>query len=372
VVLKGELLSKPTYQVIQTIHEGDTGLCYKFWHDIFACWKAQKTVSLIGLGDALAHQEPTLLHELNHRYLTEIHEAQWDPEYGDKYITFIMPYYEGGSLHSVLQGGYRFSLGEAIRVTSQVADALHYLHVTKRLLHRDVKPGNIFLAGDLHTAYLGDLGCAAPMSEGGWAEFRGGTPLYRAPECSVNRYVPASDLYSLGLALLEMINGPFDYARIDFNDVYNRLAAGRRSLPDRHLEVAPHTPEVLRRIINGLLHRDPNRRISNAWELQRKLHDVVHLDWREMAGEDGRTWMGVTPSSPRRRTAREVEAIARTVNRGRYAGLIELSARWRLVGQDRWRKLRGRTVRIQPEDQTAWRSFFKSVSTDMLQSSARR
>jgi serine/threonine protein kinase len=372
VVIRGELLSRPTYKVIQTIHEGDTGLCYKVWHDIFDCWKAQKTVSLIGLGDALAYEEPALLHELDHRYLTEIHEAQWDPEYGDKYVTFIMPYYEGGSLHSVLQSGYRFSLGDTIRVISQVADALHYLHVEKQLLHRDVKPGNVFLSGDLHTAYLGDLGSAVPMSEGGWAEFRGGTLLYRAPECPANRYVPASDLYSMGLVLLEMVNGPFDYASIDYKDVDNRLAAGRRSLPDRYLEVTPHAPDTLRRIIKSLLDRDPSRRIPTAWEVQRKLHDVVHLDWREVDSEEGRTWIGITPTSAKRQPVREVEATALPVSRGQDAGLIELSARWRPMGQERWRNLRGKIARIQPGDQTAWRSFFKSVATRMLQSSARR
>jgi eukaryotic-like serine/threonine-protein kinase len=371
VVLRGELLSRPTYRVIQTIQEGNAGVCYKFWHEIFGCWKAQKTVSLIGLGDALAYEEPALLHELDHRYLTEIHEAQWDPDFGNKYVTFIMPYYEGGSLYSVLQGGYRFSLSDAIRVTSQIADALHYLHVDKQLLHRDVKPGNIFLSGDFRTAYLGDLGSAAPMSEGG-AEVRGGTPLYRAPECAVNRYVPASDLYSLGLVLLEMINGPFDYAGIDYKNVHNRLTAGKRSLPNRHLEVAPHAPDTLRRIVSNLLNRDPSRRVPTAWEVQRKLHDVVHLDWREVDSEEGRTWNGITPATAKRRPAREVQATARTVIRGKYTGLSELSVRWRPIGQERWHNSPARTVRIQPDDQTGWRSFFKSVATEMLQSAARR
>lgn len=371
MVLRGELLTKPTYPVILSIHEGSTGLCYKVWHDIFDCWKVQKTVSLAGLDDALARQEPALLHELNHRYLSDVHEAQWDPSMGPSCITFVMPYYEGGSLHNVMQGDQSISLGSAIRICSNVAEALHYLHVERSLLHRDVKPGNIFLSGALSTAYLGDLGSAA-TAVGGSAEFRGGTPLYRAPEYRTNRYTAGSDLYSLGLVLLEMVNGPFDYAGIDFDEVERRLDEGRCALPARLLAVAPHVPDSLRRIIGNLLEPDPRRRTAAASDLLRKLNDVVHLDWREVPVDVGRMWLGTAQPSARLRPPREVRATAFPITGGRYSGLVELSAQWRNVGVDRWRTLAAQRSRVQPGDQQSWRSFFKSVSTAMLQSIARR
>jgi hypothetical protein len=98
MVLVGERLDRQTYDVIRTIGEGNAGVCYHAYHEIFGCDVVQKTVSLLGVQDALAHSEPRLLKDVKHACLVEVWEAQWEPDPRWKSleaITFVMPYYRG-------------------------------------------------------------------------------------------------------------------------------------------------------------------------------------------------------------------------------------------------------------------------------------
>ncbi|MEV4540633.1 serine/threonine-protein kinase [Micromonospora echinaurantiaca] len=371
MVIRGDRLDKPTYKIIQTILEGNTAVCYKCWHEIFKRHCVQKTISLLGVTDALAYHEPQLLKDLNHPHLTEVWEAQWDPDFGDKAVTFTMPYYEGGSLHSILMTDRRLSLGEAISLTCHVLDALHFLHVERQIVHRDVKPGNIFLSGGATAAYLGDLGCAAPVDEIG-ATFSGGTPLYRAPESKSGTYTPQSDLYSLGLVLLEMVGGRFKYEEISQEDVHQRLEEGRRALAGRHLKAPVHAPDPLARVIGKMLDPNPDSRPRSALEAQRALQNIVHLNWRPVSLEEPWSWVGEAVPTGRNQSAKDVEVEARRIARGVEAGKIKLSARWRYRDAYKWRGMNSLEKRVDLNDQAAWRAFFRSVSTAVLQASARR
>ena len=91
-----------------------------------------------------------------------------------------MPYYEGGSTE-----GRRFKNADIKKILKGVLVALRHMHEAG-LAHRDIKPDNIFLgpAGD---AYLGDLGLAALIGQGGYAESQVGTLPYMAPEVTYTR-----------------------------------------------------------------------------------------------------------------------------------------------------------------------------------------
>ncbi|MFC5996025.1 serine/threonine-protein kinase [Pseudonocardia hispaniensis] len=371
MVLRGEVLKKPTYTAIQTIaDEGNTAICYKCYHEVFQTKCVQKTVSMLGATDSFASDEPRLLRSLSHPYLVDVWEAQWDPEWGDQAVTFTMPFYEGGSLHAALMAGHVFSLGEAISLACNILDALHYLHVQRSLVHRDIKPGNIFLTDDLDTALLGDFGSAASIKDG-QASCQGGTPLYKPPEWHSGSYTAQSDLYSFGLVLREMLGGRFRYEDVDMDDVDRRLLGGNRTLRDRDLMVPPFVPDGIRRVVNQLLQKDRSARPRTAFDVQRSLQNVPHLNWRRVDSDYPLTWIGELKTS-KLRVPREVEATATKITRGPNAGMIRLSARWRQRNVDRWRNFGRLDAVLSEDDQAGWRSFFKSVSTEMFQSAARR
>ena len=120
------------------------------------------------------------------RHIVEVREAQWTPAPSGgidmKLITFVMPFYPGGSLSEALASDEMFPHTKALAIADGLFQALHYLHSDRRILHRDIKPANIFLDETLARSYLGDLGSAAKMDSDESADPPGGTRLYRAPE----------------------------------------------------------------------------------------------------------------------------------------------------------------------------------------------
>lgn len=374
MALQGERLDKPTYTVIQTMSEvSSSGLCMKAYHDVYERWVVQKTVSLLGLDDAVAFTEPQLLNTIRHEHLVEVWEAQWDPDpkwRSLKAVTFVMPYYEGGSVLDALLEGHRFSLNEAIGIACDVLDALHHLHVERHLLHRDIKPANILLDGRRRTAYLADLGSAAPMSAAADAEVRRGTPLYQPPEGHLGRYDVRGDIYGVGMVLLEMLNSPFPYEDLKRTTVEARLAVGRAPVPARLLRPAPQVPPGLSRLVSRMVSVDPSRRPASALAVQRSLERLPTLDWRERTEDQDRVWEGRWPPAAPVGRGRVYEVRAARVPSGRYAGQLLLTARWRDEGSTTWREYRSLRRRVATDDSRSLAGFFREVEAKAQRSAA--
>ncbi|MBX9937944.1 MAG: serine/threonine protein kinase [Candidatus Obscuribacterales bacterium] len=132
-------------------------------------------------------------------------------------LYYVMSLMEGETLDNRLARQSPLPLALAIDVALSILEALAYAH-SKGVIHRDIKPGNIFLVGQEDgqiTACLLDFGLArTTVSEGG--ESLGltgsrdviGTPVYISPEQSLGRTLDArSDLYSFGITFFEMLTG---------------------------------------------------------------------------------------------------------------------------------------------------------------------
>ena len=129
---------------------------------------------------------------------------------------YVMEYCSGGSLDALIvrQGG--IPQGEALQLFGQMASALAYMH-SRRMLHLDLKPGNVMLHGD-GRAVLIDFGLAKQFNEKGDPEssttIGGGTPGY-APieqadyneEKRGKRNPMTMDIYALGATLYKMLTG---------------------------------------------------------------------------------------------------------------------------------------------------------------------
>ena len=173
-----------------------------------------------------------------------------------------------GSLADALDRG-PLELPTAVRVAGDIARALAHAHA-HGVVHRDVKPGNVWLDPD-GVAALGDFGIAYVATdhrltvEGALL----GTPRYMSPEQIRGAEVgPASDLYSLGVVLYELVTQRPPFVTGDV--LVQHLAA---------TPAAPETAPELARLILELLEKDPLRRPESAASVAARLA-VVDLGTR--------------------------------------------------------------------------------------------
>ena len=361
--LRGERPDRPTYQILNTIDGGGVGDVREVDHLIFECRCMQKTYSTLGIEDALACQEPRLLRSIEHPHVAEVLEAQWDADTPHA-ITFVGVLYEHGSLRDALQDGRLFSIAEVIELTTQTLSALSHAHTKHGVLHRDVKPGNIFLESPVH-ARLGDWGSAAQLEQDGLVDAVHCTALYRAPEAGPAgaRIGTPADVYAVGLTAFELFNGPFDYAAMDPLAVERRLARGQRAMPESMLTFEPHVPAAARTAIRRACSADARRRPTAA-QMIRELRRVQSIDWRRTAGDglegqwDG-GWPPRVPDERRRRYCVTSTPLAS----GRHAGKLRLVATQALTSSGAYARFSVPDATIAADDRVALDRFFDQVTT---------
>jgi len=143
------------------------------------------------------------------------------------FLYYTMPYVEGESLYERLQRERRLALDDALRITLDVAAALEYAH-GRGVLHRDVKPENILLAGG--HALVADFGLARAISAADSQKLTAtgvivGTVYYMSPEqLREDRDLDQrADIYSLGCSLFEMLTGGPPYTGPSLKEVVTRI-----------------------------------------------------------------------------------------------------------------------------------------------------
>jgi eukaryotic-like serine/threonine-protein kinase len=359
MALRGEDLTRPTYEALRTMHGGsiNKGLGV-YHHKVLGIDVVQKTIDMAGRHDAAAYTEPRLLHTIRHDHIVPVHEAQFDPDVPDA-ITFVMPVYEGGSVEKALDADYRFSLEQARRLGVHLLSALAHVHTVHGYIHRDVKPGNLLLDGSRANAYLSDFGSAAEIGPDGTVGPAGMTPFYTPPEAGLGRPVTVTgDVYSAGLVAFEMFDGPFPYDQIGYAQVMKRLAEGRRAIPDSWIEFAPHVPSRIRRTVRKAIDRDPARRWSTAAEFARALDRVELIDWRHDSGDglEGE-WFGRWP--PHFATAKQ--ARYRVTSEPKRGGKLRVVAQQAVPGGG-WRQFGVAARTTDPDDVRALEAVFGEIA----------
>ena len=225
-----------------------------------------------------------------HPGIVQVFDARLDEEPPFMALQLML----GGDLKAKVQAG-GLPLEELAPLGAGLARALGHLH-REGILHRDVKPANVLLDGS-GTPYLADLGLgqehgAVPLTRTGMVV---GTPIYMALEIiERGRYSAASDLFSLGVMLLELAEGEF----------LRDLASRPEVVQPRLARLAP--PE-LKRILRRCLRSDPADRYASGEELAAELEalgsapDAASRETRGLPGTRTATREvpGVAPREPR-------------------------------------------------------------------------
>lgn len=369
--LHGENRTYPAYTHVRQIPGGANGLIHLAKHSGWGVDCVQKTYDRPGREDAVAFHEPRLLYSIDHDHIVKILDAQPD---GDREhaVTMVMPYYAGGNLHDHAAANRHLSVGQVVEWTGQAADALNYLHVERGLLHRDIKPKNLVLDSG-HNLLICDFGSAAALSASGHAAPVRATVQYQPPETAKHGWMTAkSDVYSLGLAAIELLDGVFLWERVDIAAITARVDSGKRGYPDRMLASAarpPHVPAALRTLLSRCVAADPDSR-PTAGELATALQRLKFVDWKRVDGDglDGR-WIGAWPPRGRANTSTTLEVTSVVITRGRDAGRRRLVARYSTTRSNGWRSV-GTDVSpatVDPQDAAALSKFFNTVTDRVAQ-----
>jgi serine/threonine-protein kinase len=168
---------------------------------------------------------------------------------------------EGESLTARLAQRKRLPVAEAVAIASAMCDALEAAHAAG-VIHRDIKPDNVLLAGDGRVV-LADFGVAAVAAAEGELS---GTPAYMAPEQARGEApTPAADVYAVGAVLFEMLAG-----RRAFDGALTTILDAKQALERVTLAPGDGPPE-LAAVIAQATARDLAARYSTASALRRAL-----------------------------------------------------------------------------------------------------
>jgi serine/threonine protein kinase len=182
-------------------------------------------------------------------------------------LYYVMPYVEGESLGERLQRERRLPLAEALQITRDVAAALGYAHA-RGVLHRDVKPENILLAGG--RAMVADFGLARAIGAADYEKLTQtgvivGTAFYLSPEQLLEdrNLDQRADIYSLGCILYEMLTGAPPFTGASLSEVAARIL--RAPAPPVR-QVDPAVPEAVDRAIGRALEKSAAARFATMEE----------------------------------------------------------------------------------------------------------
>ena len=267
------------YRLDARLGGGGMGTVYRATHLLIDRPVAIKVLSQRFIGDETAQQrfrrEARAAGRMQHPNAVNV------TDFGataDGYLYIVMELLEGHTLRDVLLREAPLDLARTVSIMLQTSAAVAAAH-DMGLIHRDLKPANIFIVQRPNTPAVVkvlDFGVAKfAVEEQADEDYQTltqvgaliGTPRYMSPEqCSGKGTVtPASDVYSLGIILYEMLSGapPFN--------AETPLAIAFRHVTEPPPPLSASVPQRLRDIVERALTKEPTKRFANAEELRDEL-----------------------------------------------------------------------------------------------------
>jgi Tol biopolymer transport system component len=208
----------------------------------------------------------------------------FDSGEADGFLFYVMPYVEGESLRERLDREHQLPVDEAVKIATDLAEALDYAHRHK-VIHRDIKPANILMHEG--RPLIADFGIALAVGAAGGGRLTEtglslGTPFYMSPEQATgDQFIgAATDTYALAAVLYEMLIGDPPYTGSTAQAVLGQIIAGERvSATEKRASVPANVDAGLRCALEKL----PADRFKSAQDFAKALGDQ-HFRYGELTG----------------------------------------------------------------------------------------
>ncbi len=262
MVFRGQTLGK--YKIIEPLGSGGFGTVYlaeDTWIDKRVALKVPHRQGL-DFGELL--REPRLLASLNHPNIVNVITA----EKQDNVFFIVMEYVPGETLENIIGAKGGLDLALTLDYTCQICNAVDHAH-KQGVLHRDLRPANVFV-NEKGLLKVGDFGTSRMLEVAAHGTTVIGSPPYMAPEQFEGRAVFASDLYSLGVTMYQMLSGQLPYDTPSPSDL-DRLRRGELTAPLRSRNSS--VPQIIDDIVMRAMAPDVASRYQRAEDL---LNDLLN------------------------------------------------------------------------------------------------
>ncbi len=257
------------YEILERVGRGGMGVLYRAMDPVLEREVAIKLMLSDFSTDETArprfYREARAVARLQHRNIVTLFD--FGEEDGTPYI--VMEFLQGEPLDQAMRGAAPLTVDRKLDVVAQLCTGLHFSH-RQGIIHRDVKPGNIWLLPDGGVKLL-DFGIAkygdATVTRGGDVI---GSVSYMAPEQLAGREIdPRADLFAVGVVLYELLCGrrPFQA------DSPTAIMMKIMNEPPPPLNVQG-LPAPLHDVVNRALEKDPTKRFQHAAELAAELQVI--------------------------------------------------------------------------------------------------
>jgi serine/threonine-protein kinase len=253
---RGQIIGK--YKILQTIGSGGFGTVYlaeDTWIDKRVALKVPHKQS-VDFGELL--REPRLLASLNHPNIVTILTA----EKQENVFFIVMEFVPGETLESIIAREGALDVTRALDYTCQICNAVDHAH-RQGVLHRDLRPSNVLVA-DRGLVKVADFGTSRFLEIAAHGTTVIGSPPYMAPEQFKGKAVFASDIYSLGVTMYQMLTGFLPYDTPSPADL-DRLMRGELHTGPRLKN--PKVPKAINDIVVKAMAPEIASRYQRAGEL---------------------------------------------------------------------------------------------------------
>src|ERR1700752_5050671 len=200
---RGQIIGK--YKILSTIGSGGFGTVYLAEDTWIDKKVALKVPHKQGVDFSELLREPRLLASLNHPNIVTILTA----EKHETVFFIVMEFVPGETLETVVSREGALDLSRALDYTCQISNAVDHAH-RQGVLHRDLRPSNVIVS-DSGMLKVADFGTSPFLKTPPHGTTVIGSPPYMAPEQFHGKAVFASDIYSLGVTMFQMLTGVLPY-----------------------------------------------------------------------------------------------------------------------------------------------------------------